>query len=212
MSRWAALALLPFLLVAACKSQPPRDRFVPERLNVAGSYVHEGSGIEFPERAAGFERVAPTKYDREGRDVGIGYRRVFADAEFLFRAEVTLFVFPPPRSRSGRELSHEEQFGLEVQALMEGKQDVRELRRTTTTSMFRDQPVSVRAAEFEFVGGPALGGLPMRTLIGAFPSGDWRVKCRATIPPPRRAQTLAALEDLLRALGLPGTGLPAGAE
>jgi hypothetical protein len=187
------------------------ERFRPEEMTLVGTYVHEGSGVAFPERAAGFDRVAPKRYDLEERDVGIGYRRVWLDLAMVYRAEVTLYVFPPPRTVAGRELTHDEQFEGEVRALSKGRSGIREVRRTTTPAVFRGETVSVRAAEFAYFVESPLGPLPMLTLVAGFPFGEWRVTYRATLPPPRRALTLSAFEALVSELGLPPTGLPASA-
>lgn len=180
-------------------------------MQLAGTYVHTGSGIAFPERAAGFERVAPKQYDAEAKDVGIGYRRVWGDASLAYRAEATLFVFPAPRTAAGRAMSPDEQFESEVRALARGKYQLREIRRMVTDASFRGQTVTVRAAEFAFVADAAMGNLPMVTLVAGFPFGEWRVTYRATLPPPRREATLGAFETLLSELGLPATGLPGAA-
>src|SRR5687768_337446 len=49
------------LALAACQQMPvPSTKLAqPEPLELIGTYVHAGSGIAFPEKAAGFARVAP---------------------------------------------------------------------------------------------------------------------------------------------------------
>src|SRR5258706_13273303 len=59
-----------------------------------GIYVHPGSGIEFPEKAGGFVRVDVSRYDSEGNDVGVHYRRFVSERGAAFRVGVTIFVFP----------------------------------------------------------------------------------------------------------------------
>lgn len=176
-------------------------------MQLEGTYVHARSGIEFPAAVAGFQRVAPMQYDASATDIGIGYRRTWSESSRIFMAEVTVFVFPPPGTEDGKAMTPAEQFEQEIVHLRERRVGVREVRRTTSDATFRGEPVTVRAADFEFRADASQGGLPMRTLVAGFAAGTWRVTCRATLMPPRHDVPLRAVDALLEGLQLPATGL-----
>jgi hypothetical protein len=121
----------------------------PVPLQLAGTYVHPGSGIAFPDKSAGFTRVAPNRYDREGNDVGIGYRRFWTDDALLYRAELTVFVFPSLRGADGSEIPFDQQFEQEVQEVATFKEyaDVREVRRVNADASGTSERRNSRSAE-----------------------------------------------------------------
>jgi hypothetical protein len=45
----------------------------PVEVAVEGTWRHEPSGMDFPERIGAFVREKVVRYDEEGRDVGVGY-------------------------------------------------------------------------------------------------------------------------------------------
>ncbi len=183
----------------------------PVSLKSIGAYVHEGSSIAFPDKAAGFERSDVSRYDLEGNDVGVHYRKIRFDGAAVFRSEVTLFVFPSKRRADGAPVPFDEQFDSETQVVRRTNADARELRRIDSDAVHGGAPVHLRAAEFAFQGGPQLGRQQVITTLVVFLRGAWRVDYRADFPPQRRDACLADVEQLLAALGLPPTGLPATA-
>ncbi len=183
----------------------------PQPLELVGVYVHEGSGLSFPEAAAGFQRVVPKRYDVEGNDVSIGYRRTWTDGAALWRAEVTIFVFPRYFKRDGSPMPPEEQFEGEVAALRKGKAEVREVRRVEAPGTCAGRAVAVKTAEFEFRGGPEMGGQLLATLLTGMAIDPWRVTYRVTVPAIRRDDALAGVDELLDALSLPRLGVPTAA-
>ncbi len=196
------------LALAACRSAetPSSSVAIPSTpvasatsMRLEGTYVHPGSGISFPEKAAGFTRVEPKSYDREGNDVGIGYRRIWYDGALLFRAEVTVFVFPWAKTGAA---TSDDVFVGEASEIAARQEDVRGIRDVRSSSRHGDHDVLVRAAEYAFRGDERMGRLPMLALLAAFNDGPWRVTVRAPLPPPRRDECVAALD-------LPPTGLPA---
>ena len=203
-----ALALsIALLCLSACRSSEPQATTKPDSpvpLELSGTYVHEGSGIAFPAAAAGFVRVAPKRYDRDGKDVGIGYRRFWTDTA-IFRAEATIFVFPVP---DGLESSLDGEFERVVDAARKDKDEFREVRRAATEGEHSRRSVSVRAAEFTFRGAEDKGGQAMVTIRASFLHSPWEVTYMLTVPQLRRDVCLAGFEELLRELDLPPTGLP----
>jgi hypothetical protein len=166
--------------------------------------VHTGSGIKFPESVAGFVRTSPKRYDKDGKDVGIGYTRTIDG----IRLEATIFVFPPPRHNDGTEFSPEEQFTREIAELRTGKTELREVARGQSDERYAGNSVTVRMAEFEYRGQPPLGTSKhgVATLLTSFAAGAWRIKSRVTVPRASRDAAWTAVEELVSALGLPPTG------
>ena len=182
------------------------DRSVP--LELSGDWVHPASGIAFPAKAAGFVRVMPMRYDAEGNDVGIGYRRIWADESLLFRAEVTIYVFPTQRQIDGSVVPFDGQFEAEAVEVRRSWRNAQEVRRADSEGLDSGVAVHVRSAEFECIASRQGGNLPMTTILTAYLRDQWHVTYRITIPPPRRDACLAATEQLLSELRLPPTGLP----
>lgn len=178
-------------------------------MKLKGTYVHAGSGIRFPDSVAGFVRTGPRKYDKAGKDVGIGYVRTIDGVP----VEATIFVFPPPRHEDGTEFTPEEQFGTEIAELASGKTDLKETARARNDVTYAGKSVPVRTAEFTFGGQPPLGTSKngLATLLTSFPAGAWRITYRVTTPRPIRDAAWVAVESLVTTLGLPSTGatLPA---
>ena len=192
---------------AGCRTQqiPSSPLEDPLPLELSGDWFHAPSGIGFPAAAAGFQRVDPKQYDREGNDVGIGYRRFWSDAELVYRVEVTVFAYP------AHPVPFDVQFDDEVESVRRGKEEVREVRRVDSPARCRGEDVTVRAAEFTFLGGEGLGRHRYVTVLAAFRRGPWHVTYRATLPPARRDVCVRAVDELLAAMSLPAVGLPTGA-
>jgi hypothetical protein len=81
-----AIALVP---IAACRSAPTALA-QPEIMAVAGRYAHAASGMVFPEAAGPFRRGQVTRFDVEGRDVGVGYDLTDGTGEIF----ATVYVSP----------------------------------------------------------------------------------------------------------------------
>jgi hypothetical protein len=195
---------------SATEPAPIPSTKIPDRvrLDLSGTYVHPGSAVAFPEEAAFFTRVEPYRYDAEGNDVGIGYRRIFKGTEAQFRVEATLFVFPSPRDQNGNVMSFEEQFAGEVAQIHQAHAEVREIRRVDREATRAGRSVHLRAAEFTFRQTPQMGGRTTVTVLAAFLDGPWHVTYRVTLPIEERELCLSATDDLLTALGLPQMKLP----
>jgi hypothetical protein len=85
--------LLCLFLFVSCSS-PEKGYFrEPKTLEAKGEYVHVASGMKFPERISGFERVMLTQYDAEATDVSVGYNFI----ELTKPIFVTLYVYPAPQ-------------------------------------------------------------------------------------------------------------------
>jgi hypothetical protein len=208
-----AAALVVISVLAACHdlhAVPSTHLDQRVRIDAPDVYVHPGSSIAFPGKAGGFARSDVSRYDVEGNDVGVHYRRFAKDSAALFRTEVTLFVFPSLLRPDGSEVPFDEQFDGEVREIRSNKHysDVREVRRADSDSNWAGRAVHVRSAEFTYQGGEELGNQTNVTILAAFLDGPWHVTYRADFPPKVRDECLAGVEELVAALGLPPTGLP----
>jgi hypothetical protein len=205
------LALIPVL--AACHdlhTVPSTHLAEPVHVDVPDVYVHSGSGITFAAKAGGFARTDVSRYDAEGNDVGVHYRRFGKDSVALFRTEATLFVYPSMHRADGSEQTFDEQFDGEVREIRSNRHygGVREVRRADSDAARAGRAVHVRAAEFTYQGDEKLANQTMVTILAAYLDGPWHVTCRADFPPQVRDECLAGVEELLAALELPPTGLP----
>jgi hypothetical protein len=76
---------------------PPIITKNPGLIIVQGVYQHELSGIKFPEYFYGFKRGDILKYDKEGRNTGIGYN--LTKNKNIVAA--TIYIYPIPHSSFG---------------------------------------------------------------------------------------------------------------
>src|SRR5262245_14134747 len=70
--------------------QPPGR---PVSIEAPGPVLHAESGLRLAESYADFQRVAATRYDSAGLDVGIGYNSARPDCPIV----TTFYVYPTPR-------------------------------------------------------------------------------------------------------------------
>lgn len=169
-----------------------------------GTYVHRGSGIEFPEQVGEFHRTAPRQYDEKGDDVGVGYARRVDGA----RLESTIFVFPPPRHPDGRVMSAAEQFEAELAEKRSGKAGLRSGPARESASTYAMKPVTVRWIDFEYRSG-GLGGrgaVSVATLHASIRCGDWHLTYMATVGAEHRDAAWRAVDELAQRLALPSLG------
>ena len=81
-------ALAASLLLAGCATRGPAPEPAPFRPgDVPGELVHADSGFAFPARIGSFARFQGHQYDKDGRDISVGYT---GDIPSL----VTVYVFP----------------------------------------------------------------------------------------------------------------------
>jgi hypothetical protein len=169
----------------------------PVAFEVKGSYVHPGSGIVLPESLPGFLRVALTRYDRDGMDVGAGYNSVNERR----RIAATVYVYPSPAVRtfwSAADIVQEAQIH-ETEA--EFQRCKWEIQHSHPVARLIEEAVFVRTngivtmsgrrVVFEFE--DRFGGVKTKVrshlYIFCFVGGKWTVKYRFTHPRDLEAET-----------------------
>jgi hypothetical protein len=86
--------LLLFLGCAADRAALGAELAEPAQIEASGRYVHEPSGMVFPEAVRDFKRVELYRYDQEGRDMSGGYNL----ERNGFAIIATVYVYPIPKS------------------------------------------------------------------------------------------------------------------
>jgi len=66
----------------------------PEKINVAGPYMHKKTKMVFPEKFENLFRTGVTKFDQKEEDIGVGY------SGNDLPLEITVFVYPAPKNVS----------------------------------------------------------------------------------------------------------------
>ena len=87
----AIIALL-ILFLSGCRTEPEiisLDIFAQE-VSISGTYVHNATGVEFPEHFIPFERVSIWEYDQTGNNIGVGYNL----SSIREPASLTLYLYP----------------------------------------------------------------------------------------------------------------------
>jgi len=183
----------------------PIPRSVP--IPLEGTWTHEPSGVVFPVEAAGFRRVDAKRYDREGNDVEVDYRRL-ADG---FPLVVSIYVYPVPRHADGRPMTFDEQFTDERNAVRHGRADL-EVRgssgaRLAAEGILGGRGVVVRSEEYSFTMRAGAMSARVRSVLTSIRMDPWRLKYRVTLPEEHAEGSMARMEDLFASLDLPPTGL-----
>ena len=90
------------LLLSGCPATRTALEGGPKPIRVTGAYVHEPSGMVFPEAVGRWKRWPILQYDVEGRDVSAGYNLLrlgsaIAATVYVYPAPVDVKVFPIPQ-------------------------------------------------------------------------------------------------------------------
>jgi hypothetical protein len=185
----------------------PLDAPVP--IETDGLLQHVATAQAFPKEVAGFGRIGSKRYDAEGHDLGIGYARSWRSA----LASVTIYVYPRVLANgAASEDSVEMHLDAVIQQVRGRQKDVKEVRRTSGTATLRGNEVAYAAVELEHRGGPQHFGRRQVSCSTVTSADAWWIKVRVTTPVENGETALDAVDELLAELGLPGTGLPAGAD
>lgn len=83
------LAVIACAFLCGCETTNTTGQS-PTQQSAVSTFVHSFTKFSFPESVASFRRVEVQKYDRQGRDVGVGYNSPTHIA-------ATVFVYPGPK-------------------------------------------------------------------------------------------------------------------
>jgi len=166
----------------------------PRELDVTGPYTQEGSGMVFPERVGGFERMGVVSYNSERTDESVNYLLESGGKQVV----MTVYVYPVPASLGAalaQALSREEIarnmavlgeqfFAEEEQIVLEYHQgaEVLDERETYFDQRGTSHPGYVATFRYDedFFGRiqPVVSQLYLFSMVGK----NWMVKYRATYP------------------------------
>ena len=90
--RFFTVVIWLLLLLLGCAADRAALGAEPTEIEAKGRYVHEPSGMVFPQAVLDFKRVQIFRYDKEGRDVSAGYNLERDDFVII----ATVYVYPMP--------------------------------------------------------------------------------------------------------------------
>ena len=190
-------SLLSAIWLAGCPAaslrpaQAPRE---PAPIRAQGTWRHEPSGLEFPERVGSFFRVAIHQFDEAGNDVGVGYNRIGEGTLIVF----TVYVFPPkayadPPNPSATAL----QFHYERDGIRAAHQGVTESWSRAVTFDRDDGSIEGSAAEFRY---PERFADATTTVVSQLYLFQWARRCvkyRVSFPASHESIARPAVEAFL---------------
>jgi hypothetical protein len=86
----AIMMLLPIL---GCPTTSPHYLEQPKVIDTAGPFIHEKSGMTFPQTVNDFRRSSIRRYDAEGFDMSVGYD-LFDSSRAIAS---TVYIYPAPQ-------------------------------------------------------------------------------------------------------------------
>ncbi len=163
------------------------------RINATGTWIHQASGLPFPERIANYRRGAINQYDRRGTDVGVGYNFEGDDASVAF----TVYVRPPVTLESGAPASLAEQFEIEKEVIRIHHPGTRESWVREESFLTEKIPVLAKSAEFEYTENFSLHRQPVISQLYLFEREGWFIKYRLTFAKDQEQQARQVARRML---------------
>ncbi|MGO8706015.1 MAG: hypothetical protein ACLQVA_19605 [Candidatus Brocadiia bacterium] len=171
----------------------------PAEIEAAGRYVHEPSGMVFPQSVLDFKRVELIRYDKEGLDVSGGYN-LERDA---YTIVATVYVYPIPKSNDPATDVPAAHFEGVKQAIMAAHPDAK---------LLQEDKVKVTQGKVAKTGLHALFRLTQPTTAGPqmsrseaflFTHGKWFIKYRLTYPEAHAEQCARDIKAFMETLKWP---------
>lgn len=209
MKNWKRFAVLPVLLMlCGCPaSRTPLPQ--PVRASAKGPYVHEGSGMIFPEAVGDFRRGSIFQYDTAGHDVSAGYNLLrlgsaIAATVYVYPAPVDVKIFPIPRIAGPSEplvwLSFD-RVKKEIRAVHPDAELIGEGKVTVTQG---DVSKSAYHAVFRFGQPTPYGRQMFLSEAYLFVHGKWFIKYRITYLEAYRKRCVQDAKQFVEGLKWPG--------
>lgn len=145
------------------------------------TYVHAGTGFQFPATVGEFQRAQVEKYNPEETDVGVGYNLYSADKQIA----VTVFVYPaPPVRDAAKPAACADQFRSMKSDIERAHPDARLVEETTVPSPMPARTETGRKSVYDFSGTFAGTQQALRSEADLFcyVSGPWFIAYRTTAP------------------------------
>jgi hypothetical protein len=166
--------LIASLIVGACGGGGDAGNLAPTVQPSGGTYVHAGSGMEFPEQINSFVRSDVAKYDDEGNDIGVDYPNStgIATSVYIFPSHSTTADGSPPEESAFKAVKTDVEDAYDDEALIEEDQ---------VPLPGRAESIGWRAT---YSRGQLVGETEVALLSDAYLFGfdDWLVEYRFTYP------------------------------
>ncbi len=162
--------------------------------NPTEDYIHTPSDFRFPPTVAGFARETVKQYDREGRDVSVGYNQGQSIA-------MTVYVYPIPAE--GPDSSLESHFQKCKSEVVSRHQGVELLSDGPVTASPGGQQRSGRHAAFKYNERFAQRQQDVHSELYVFVNGSWFIKYRVTCPAGQKGTVEPAIKAFIEALNWP---------
>jgi hypothetical protein len=187
--RWSCI-----LLLAGCQPiAAPRGDQVSQP-NATETYTHPPSRFNFPPMVAGFARETVKQYDREGRDVSVGYNQGQAVA-------MTVYIYPVPQGGSDANL--EGHFQNCKREVLSHHQAAGLLSENQVTVPPGGQKHSGWRAAFSYTERFAQQQQTVRSDLYLFFVGPWFIKYRVTYPEGQEATAEPVINAFIDELAWP---------
>jgi hypothetical protein len=161
------------------------------------TYIHAPSRFAVPSSVAGFAREAVKRYDREGRDVSVGYNRGQAVA-------MTVYVYPVPQGDPDSSL--EGYFQACKREVLGRHQGVQVLSENQVTASPGGQKQTGWRAAFTYTDRFAHQLQAVHSELYLFAAGPWFVKYRVSYPSGQEATAEPVIKDFIEELIWPDGG------
>lgn len=159
------------------------------------SFRQSASAFEFPPALAEFERAAVNQYDKDGRDVGVGYNHVG------YGVALTVYVYPVAQEPPNNELAGH--FQVCKGEIVRSHSGTRKLSENTIRVQQGGVERQALWAAFEFEQVFAGKNQMVGSELWLFRSGNWFLKYRATYPAGQKQVAERAVEKFVDQLAWP---------
>ena len=144
--------------------------------------VHRESGVKFPGRIAGFERVGERAFDAEGEYVGVAYRATLADGSPVSLRIAIVHI---------EDLTPKEHYIIIKPVVLRGLMDVKTVSEGDYNRPQKGADGYLGMFEAKDQGAPV--GIALWT----FDRGDWDLRGRVEFPLGRQAEAQAAVDAFI---------------
>ncbi len=191
----------------------------PEKVKASGVYVHQPSGIQFPERMVGLKRVTILRYDKNGFDVSANYD----PQSGLKTRRLSIYVFPDPETHRLRMLGHRVNLGPEELASKLEKRFQRTKNDITKKYSGLKMVGEGRSTLYEGKTGKRVTYSKERNALGRtfelltethlfLSKKGWFLKYRITYPSERKEKVREKLKNVATQMAFPGQTAAASGE
>ena len=165
-------------------------------LPATATYSNAVSHFQFPPKIADFVRAQINEFDKDGRDIGVGYN------DLLDRVAVTIFVYPVGQRAPDNDL--EAHFGVCKADILRAHKEAKSIAERTEEISAGGTKRKAKYACYSFTDVFAQERQEVHSELYLFSQGRWFIKFRATYPAGQRTVAESALKTLINDLIWPG--------